>query len=227
MAVEGLVAGEVGRQVPVLPTVVAAEGDLLPAGECAGDANGDGHRLAAAAGEAGLARPGVELAEQIGQPHLRRGVQRTHAAGVDGVLDGAVHVVVGVAQDAGADAHRGHVHEPPPVQVPDVAALALAVIGRPLVRQEHLRPLAEKLRPAGDPLLGVKVELRARILCLRVHSSVLITHYSRKDAEKSTDSLSPISPRRGFRALTNAFIPSGRLSRRRPSGSDTKTGHTC
>lgn len=78
--------------------------------------------------------------------------------GGNGHHDGAGHVRVGIAQQARSDAVVGHVEVVAPVEVPDLAALRAAEVRGPLVRQEHLRALAEQLRSAGNARFRVPVE---------------------------------------------------------------------
>ena len=166
------VAVEIHREVPVVPAVVAAEGDLVPAGGGTGHAHRLGHNLPAAAGVTDHVRPGVELEEQLGQRHFLRGVEGAHRPGLDRVDDRLLHVGVGVAQRRGADADHGEVQVAAAVEVPHLAALGLGVVGRPQVGEVHLRPLAEQLRPAGQDLLGARVQPLAGAVLELLHPIV-------------------------------------------------------
>ena len=72
---------------------------------------------------------------------------------------GRVDVGIGVAEQACADAHRGHVDEAPAVDVGDLHAVRLGKISGPLPRRVHLGTLAEQLGSAGDHGLRVVVEI--------------------------------------------------------------------
>src|SRR4029079_12361360 len=67
VALEVIASGEVHREVPVVPAVVATEGNLVPSGRGPGDAHRLGHHLAASAGVADHVRPGVELEQQLSE----------------------------------------------------------------------------------------------------------------------------------------------------------------
>ena len=71
---------KVGRQIPVVPAMVSAEGDQISARGSSRDMRGDGHRLAAGACVADVFCPRMQLDQQLGQFDLLRTVQCRHAA---------------------------------------------------------------------------------------------------------------------------------------------------
>ena len=65
MLAEGVFSPQVGRQIPVMPAVIAAEGNFVAACECSGDSDCHRHRFAAGPGKADLFRPRVEFTKEI------------------------------------------------------------------------------------------------------------------------------------------------------------------
>ena len=63
---QGSTRGQIGRQVPVVPAVIAAKGHLVPAGGCPGDADGYHVGLPAALAEAHHFGAGNDLGQQFG-----------------------------------------------------------------------------------------------------------------------------------------------------------------
>jgi hypothetical protein len=72
VAIERALLTEVRREVPVVPTVIATERHARAPRGSAGDAHGDRHGVAAAAGVAHPAGPGVKAKERFRQFHLLR-----------------------------------------------------------------------------------------------------------------------------------------------------------
>ena len=160
--VHRLLAGvhrNVGGQIPVVPTVVAAEGHLVPSGIGPGDPHRDGHAFSTEAPEPDHLSPRVELQHQLGQFHLVGRIQGRHAAIADPPDHRFGDIGIGIAQERGADAAHGHVDVVISVRVHRLTAPGLSEIGWPLPRSGHLLALAVKLRRAWDELPGPVVHL--------------------------------------------------------------------
>ena len=116
---------QVCGQIPVMPSVIAAEKDDILFCGCPGDPGSQRHGLAAGLCETDTAGPGMKLQQLFGQRHFFRRVQGGHAAVVNGLLRGGIDLVVGITQDVGSDAHIADVDVFVAVQIPDFAALGL------------------------------------------------------------------------------------------------------
>jgi len=135
VAAEGIAASQIGRQIPVAPPMVAAEGDSISTrvGPC--NANGHGQRLAAGPSEPNHLRTLEDLAQQLGQFHFVRRVQRRRYAVLDPPSHGGVHVGIRVPADRLSHTHL-HVDELATGKIPDTTALRSTEIGRPLLRSK-------------------------------------------------------------------------------------------
>ena len=144
--------------VPIVPTVVSADGQRPAPPSRAGNAHGDGHRLSPATREPGLLRPRVDLDQQVTSstssavccvamlPKCTRRITATFTSGS------------AKPRDARQDAAMRHVDKTPTFGIDDFATDRLLVIGRPLLGGEHIRPLGKELRPAGDQSLRLAVK---------------------------------------------------------------------
>ena len=72
VSIERALLAEIRRQVPVVPAMVPAEGHAGATSGGAGDTHGNRHGIAAAAGVAHLAGPGVQRKEGLRQLDLLR-----------------------------------------------------------------------------------------------------------------------------------------------------------
>ena len=100
-------------------------------------------------------------------------VERAHATARDTVGHGRIDSFVGVAQQTCADPIRSEVEIGMVVEVPDRAAFGSAVIGRPVVGQILLRPLAHQLSAPRNPALSARVKLLPG-----AREKVVIFHFS-------------------------------------------------
>jgi hypothetical protein len=134
--------------------VIAAEGDHVAASRRANNPRGNRQRLAAAASQAHLLGPRVNLDQLSRQRHLVWRVERAHRAALHPLDDRRCHAWMRVTQQTRPDAIVREIEIPPAIDVNDFAPLGLGIVGWPLVRRKHLRPLAEELRTAGDDASG-------------------------------------------------------------------------
>ena len=123
--------GQIRGQVPIRPTVIAAKGNRIAAGERAGDAHSHGHRFASAAAEPGLLGPRMQGDQPLGQFQLFDTIERAHRTKLDTPHHGISYVGIGITEQAGSNARGGHVAESPTIQVDHFAAAGFAKIGRP------------------------------------------------------------------------------------------------
>src|SRR6056297_4145401 len=114
-----------------MPTVVAAEGDLVPARGGAGDTNGDCAGLSTGARVTNHVRPRMQCDEFLGEIDLFGRVERGEIPFVYNCANRIVHDRVGVTQDVRADPHEAQVEESSTIKVPDRAPLSAIEIGRP------------------------------------------------------------------------------------------------
>ena len=105
-----------------------------------------------------MCRPGMKREQRVGQVWLVGAVERARRAEVNAPHDRGVHIRIGVAEQTGPDAHRGHVDEVAAVEVGHLDAVGFGEIRRPMLQRVHLRAFAEELGAAGDPRFGVSVE---------------------------------------------------------------------
>lgn len=199
MPIEVLFIAEVRRQVPIVPSVVAADGDLVPPRRRPRDPNGNRVGLASTTCEAGHPGPWMEFDQPFGQVHLLRAIQAAHVARLHGLQHRLVHLRVPVSKSVGADAHDGHVDVFVPVQVPNLATLGFAEICGPLFGQEHLRPLGKQHVPPRDHAFGPVPKLLTRS-----KGGSLIAREALVGAEPS-----------GFRALERQDLPPPEMELRR------------
>ena len=163
MSIKARFITQVGRQVPVVPPVVATNCHLVPARCGTGNANGDGVRFAARSRKSHHVSPGVYLHQSLCQVNLFRAVEGGHIASLNGAHDGGVHLRVTIAQGVGSNAHDAHVGVLLAVQVPDLATLGLAKVSRPVLWQEHFWPLGKQHIAARNQVLGAFPKFLARI----------------------------------------------------------------
>ena len=146
-------------RVPVVPAVVAAEEDLVAAGDAAGDAHRHGAGLAPALGVAHHLRRRHQAHQHLGQLHRRLVDDGVDGAALDLLLHGGVDHVVGVAQH-----DRAHGAEPVDVlvavHVPDAAALGALGVDRADAEGGPRGTAADQLRGAGDETAGAFVDLQ-------------------------------------------------------------------
>ena len=83
----------------------------------------------------------MQIHQPFCQKDLLRAVERAHVAGRHGGRYSRINLGMAVAEQVGADSHDAHVNELAAVEIPNSATFGPGEIGRPLVRQEHLRPL--------------------------------------------------------------------------------------
>jgi hypothetical protein len=95
-------------QLPVVPSVIAAECDLVAAGVGPCNANCNGHRLSTASGIAHHLRPRMNFTKQIGQSNFFGAIQSRHGTAVDGGMHCVVDVGVGVIENARSKSTMGH-----------------------------------------------------------------------------------------------------------------------
>ena len=163
VAAQRVALAQVGRQVPVVPAVVAADRDHRAVGGRAGDAHRHGHRLAAGARQPHAFRPGVQAAQEIGQLQLLARVERRATPQADAPDHRAGDVRVAEPQDGRADPVRGAVEEVASRLVPHLAAARLAEVGRPLAGRHAVRVLAEQVIAARDDGERALVALLAQL----------------------------------------------------------------
>ena len=101
----------------------------------------------------------MQLHQPLREVDLLGAVQGGHVAGGDRRAHGVIHLRLAVPQDVRADAHDGHVQIFASVEIPHPAALRLAEIGGPLLRQKHLGTLGQEHVAAGNDALGALPQL--------------------------------------------------------------------
>src|SRR3989338_322973 len=135
MPVERTIIGEICREAPVVPAVVAAKGDHLLAGCGAYDPGGDRHRFASTSRKPRHLRPGVQLYKKLREFHLFRAVERGHRSIGDSTEYRCIHIWIARSEYAGTNAVLAHVDVFFPVQIPHLHALDAAKVRWPLLRQ--------------------------------------------------------------------------------------------
>ena len=83
MLFECVVRSKIRGQIPIVPSVIAAEGDFIAARVRSRNAHRYRHGLASRTGVPHHFGPRMDLAEKIGKLHLLRTVQGRHGAGLD------------------------------------------------------------------------------------------------------------------------------------------------
>ncbi|MNY00241.1 hypothetical protein D3C86_1327250 [compost metagenome] len=112
-----------GADVPVLPSVIAADGDPLPTGDGAGEADAGGGGIGAVLAKAHHLGAGDKLDQLFGNLGLKAVGQREDGAEIELLQHGLVHILVAVTQADGQQA-AGKVEILVAIHVPYLGALA-------------------------------------------------------------------------------------------------------
>ncbi len=175
MTIKVLVIGQIGREIPVMPTVVATKGHLVTARGCARNADCNGIGFSAAAGKTNHICPRMHLHQLFCQKDLLGTIERGHIARPHRLHHGGIDLGMPIAQGIGAYAHDGHIDVASAVKVPDFTSLRLGEVRGPLTRQEHLGSFGQQHIATGDHLLGTLPKLLAGAqTCSLVPCNVLI-----------------------------------------------------
>ena len=159
MTGQGIIFTQVHGHIPVVPAVVTADGDLILSRIGTGNTNAHGVGFTASAGIAHAAGPGIHLNQALGQIHFFGAVQGGEVSVADYFHHGFIHFFAGIAQRIGAHTHQTAVNVFTAVQVPYMAALGFAVIGRPVFRQQLLRTFGKEAGSTRNKGFGLLVKL--------------------------------------------------------------------
>jgi hypothetical protein len=141
MTIQRGIIAEVRGEIPIAPTMIAAEGDAAFASRRSRDAHREPEGLAAAASIAHLPGPRMQIEQYIGEFHLIRRRQRGIAAEIHATLHRRVHLIIRMAEQNGSDA-AGEVRVAPAIEIPDARALRPRKIRGPRLRIERDAPVS-------------------------------------------------------------------------------------
>ena len=131
---------EVRREIPIVPAMIAAEGDAAAPRGRARDAHREREGIATTASIAHLARPRMQREQQRGEGDFLRCIQRAIRAQRQAPSHRCIHLGIGIAEQHRAHA-AGEVQVAAPLHVPHARAAGLREIGGPGDGIEALRAL--------------------------------------------------------------------------------------
>src|SRR6188768_1591757 len=99
----------------------------------------------------------MQLTKQLGQLHFLRAIERRHIAAFESLGDGGIDIRVSISEHAGSDPAHGEVAVGIAVQVPDVTALGLGIVGGPVLREVEFSPFAKELGRAGNEMASLGI----------------------------------------------------------------------
>ena len=153
----GAGVAQIRGQVPIVPTVISADGNFVATSGRSRDAHGSGHRLATGPTKPRATGPRMNLQQQLGEPHFVVSLLSRHRSEMHSSNDGGVDIRVRITEHRGQDPAQRHVDKPSARRVDDFATDGLFVVSGPVSGSEHLGAFRQQLSSARDDRLGVFV----------------------------------------------------------------------